>query len=97
MTLYLSDFEIQPHFGHSEDYYTDENIAAEAFANFFDAGMSYKSNKLLYIMEIFPNAYELFENMLWDDIQNMNSVEKNMNTAGKNMLGILISSHYIIV
>lgn len=43
-------------------------LEREAFASFFEAGMSYKSQKYMYIQEIFPNAYNLFEKMLWEDI-----------------------------
>lgn len=91
----LTDRKAGGKYGH--DSLSEAELEREAFADFFDAGMSYKTKKLEYVKEIFPNAYEVFEQMLWDDIQNMNSVEKNMNIAGKNMLDILISSHYIVV
>jgi len=52
--------------GHDMDYYTESSIAKEAFAHFFEAGMSDTSVKLDYIKEVFPNAYEKYLQMIND-------------------------------
>ena len=64
----LSNGEIEGKWGHSDNYYTDKKIEREAFAHFFEAGMSYKPQKLLYILEVFPNAYDRFNEMIKDEI-----------------------------
>ena len=60
----LSNWKIVGSWKHDEDYYTNSKIENEAFAHFFEAGMSYKPIKLQYIKEVFPNAYKKFEEML---------------------------------
>lgn len=45
---------------YDESYYNKSAVAHEAFAHFFEAGMSEKSTKLDYIKEIFPKAYKEF-------------------------------------
>ena len=50
------------------DYYNDTSMENEAFAHFFEAGMSYKPKKLTYIITVFPNAYRRFEEMLKDEL-----------------------------
>jgi hypothetical protein len=52
--------------GHEMKYYNKGSIAKEAFANFFEAGMSDTSVKLDYIKEVFPNAYENYMKMIND-------------------------------
>jgi hypothetical protein len=52
--------------GHEMDYYNKSSIANEAFAHFFEAGMSDTSVKLDYIKEVFPNAYEIYLKMVED-------------------------------
>ena len=64
----LSNGQIDVKWGHSDDYYTEENIEREAFAHFFEAGMSYKPQELLYLLEVFPNAYKKFQEMLEDEL-----------------------------
>ena len=62
----LSNGNIAGPWLHTPDYYTDAHIENEAFANFFEVGMSYKPIKLKYMKEVFPNAYKKFEEMLRD-------------------------------
>lgn len=62
----LSNYKIEGPWNHEEEYYSDSKIENEAFAHFFEAGMSYKPIKLQYIKEVFPNAYKMFEEMLVD-------------------------------
>lgn len=53
---------------HSDDYYNEDSISHEAFAHFFEAGMSADPTKLEYIKEIFPTAYEEYQSMLEDEL-----------------------------
>ncbi len=53
---------------HDSDYYTEDSIAKEAFAHFFEAGMSDTSIKLDYIKEVFPNAYEEYVKMIKEEL-----------------------------
>ena len=53
---------------HDDDYYTEKSTSREAFAHFFEAGMSSDSTKLDYIKEIFPEAYEEYQRMLEDEL-----------------------------
>jgi len=53
---------------HYLDYYNSGSICREAFAHFFEAGMSHESTKLDYIREMFPSAYEEFQQMLIDEL-----------------------------
>ena len=58
-------------YGHSKkDYYTDKNISNEAFAHFFEAGMSESSVKIDYIKELFPNSYNTYLEMVNDALRN---------------------------
>lgn len=65
----LSEGEVKGQWGHPEDYYTDFTICSEAFAHFFEAGMSYKPLKMMYVMSVFPNAYNVFEDMLKENLK----------------------------
>ena len=56
--------------GHSDGYYDEGSIAREAFAHFFEAGMSHDPTKLEYIREMFPSAYEEFQQMIQDELGN---------------------------
>lgn len=53
---------------HSDDYYTEKSIEKEAFAHFFEAGMAADSTKLDYIKEVFPEAYEEYQQMLKEEL-----------------------------
>ena len=53
---------------HKSDYYNSQSIPREAFAHFFEAGMCADPTKLDYIREIFPTAYEEFQQMLQDEL-----------------------------
>ena len=64
----LSNGEIEGDWAHSD--YSKAMIENEAFAHFFEAGMSYKTIKLDYIKEVFPNAYRKFEEMLSERMYN---------------------------
>ena len=64
----LSNGEIDGAWDH--DDYSKAMIENEAFAHFFEAGMSYKTIKLDYIQEVFPNAYKKFEEMLSERMYN---------------------------
>lgn len=64
----LSNGEIEGDWAH--DDYSKAMIENEAFAHFFEAGMSYKTTKLDYIQEVFPNAYKKFEEMLRERMYN---------------------------
>lgn len=50
-------------------YYTDTNISKEAFAHFFEAGISDNNTKIDYIREVFPNAYNTYLEMVKDALQ----------------------------
>lgn len=50
------------------DYYNDTSMENEAFAYFFEAGMSYKPESLMYMITVFLNAYRRFEEMLRDEL-----------------------------
>ena len=64
----LSGGKVTGDWYHKMSYYSEMNIENEAFAHFFEAGMSYKPQKLLYILEVFPNAYDRFNEMIKDEI-----------------------------
>lgn len=64
----LSNGEIDGAWDH--DDYSKAMIENEAFAHFFEAGMSYKTTKLDYIQEVFTNAYKKFEEMLSERMYN---------------------------
>lgn len=64
----LTDGEACGGWSHSDDYYNESSIAHEAFAHFFEAGMSADPTKLEYVKEIFPTAYEEFQKMLEDEL-----------------------------
>ncbi len=65
----LTDGEACGRWSHSDDYYNKSSIANEAFAHFFEAGMSTDSTKLDYIKEIFPSAYEEYQKMITDELK----------------------------
>ena len=65
----LSESKIAGKYGHDEYYYIKGNVEKEAFAHFFEAGMSYKPLKQMYIQEIFPNAHKVFEQIVTDELQ----------------------------
>lgn len=54
--------------GHDVGYYTSSKICNEAFAHFFEAGMSADTTKLDYIKQIFPSAYAEFQRMIQDEL-----------------------------
>jgi len=61
---------------HDQSYYTKESIAKEAFAHFFEAGMSSQETKLNYIKEIFPNAYNEYLRIAEDELNSLDSIDK---------------------
>ncbi len=65
----LSESKIAGKYGHDEYYYIKGNVEKEAFAHFFEAGMSYKPLKQMYFQEIFPNAHKVFEQIVTDELQ----------------------------
>lgn len=64
----LTDGEACGAWAHSSDYYNDKSICNEAFAHFFEAGMSDDPTKLEYIKEVFPSAYDEYQRMLEDEL-----------------------------
>ncbi len=54
---------------HSQSYYNHDSIETEAFAHFFEASMRCDSIKLDYIKEIFPEAYEEYQQMIRDELK----------------------------
>ena len=54
---------------HEDSYYNKNSIAKEAFAHFFEAGMSADTTKLDYIKEIFPSAYQEYQKMIQDELK----------------------------
>ncbi len=54
---------------HDDDYYNERSICCEAFAHFFEAGMSDDPTKLNYIKELFPSAYEEYQRMIRDELK----------------------------
>ena len=72
----LSGSVIRANYSHDDSYYTDVTIAKETFANFFEAGMHYKTQPTMYIKEVFPTAYEVFKQMLFDSLKSTDSFEK---------------------
>ncbi|MDD6328495.1 MAG: hypothetical protein PUA62_08615 [Lachnospiraceae bacterium] len=65
----LSDGKVCGAWCHESDYYTDSSIENEAFAHFFEAGMYDDPVKLEYIKEMFPTAYEEYQQMIIDDLE----------------------------
>lgn len=65
----LSEGKIQGKYGHDENWYPKNLVEKEAFADFFDAGMSYKPLKQMYIQEVFQNAHKVFEQMITDELK----------------------------
>ena len=65
----LSEGKIEGKYGHGPDYYKKNKIEKETFAHFFEAGMSYKPLKQIYIQEIFPNAHKVFEQMVTEELE----------------------------
>lgn len=59
---------------HNLSYYTKDSIAIEAFAHFFEAGMSNQDTKLEYIKAIFPNAYNEYLKIAQDELDLINSI-----------------------
>lgn len=64
----LTDGDASGAWAHSSDYYDDKSICREAFAHFFEAGMSDDPTKLEYIKEVFPSAYDEYQKMLEDEL-----------------------------
>ncbi|MBQ2744157.1 MAG: hypothetical protein IJF37_00870 [Lachnospiraceae bacterium] len=64
----LSNSEVKGKWSHADEYYNDTSIEREAFAHFFEAGMSYKPQKMIYILEVFPKSYKMFNEMLEDEL-----------------------------
>lgn len=54
--------------GHDMGDYNSSMICHEAFAHFFEAGMSTDTTKLDYIKQIFPSAYAEFQRMIQDEL-----------------------------
>ena len=64
----LTEGQASGRWGHSDSYYSSSSIQKEAFAHFFEAGMSDDPTKLEYIRQIFPTAYEEYQRMLEDEL-----------------------------
>lgn len=64
----LAGENVETKWGHSSDYYDEKSICKEAFAHFFEAGMSSDSTKLDYLKEIFPGVYEEYQKMIEDEL-----------------------------
>lgn len=64
----LTDGVASGKWAHSDDYYNKKSIANEAFAHFFEAGMSADSTKVEYIKELFPSAWDEYQTMLEDEL-----------------------------
>jgi uncharacterized protein YukE len=60
----LSNGKCCGRWAHDSSYYSDDSIANESFAHFFEAGMEASPEKLNYIKEVFPSAYEEFIKMV---------------------------------
>lgn len=54
---------------HSDSYYNEKSISKEAFAHFFEAGMSANPEKLAYIKEVFPSAYKEYQKMIENELK----------------------------
>lgn len=65
-------------FHREQGYYTKESMSKEAFAHFFEAGMSNTDDKINYIKEIFPNAYNEYLKIAQDEVDSF-SLEKLIN------------------
>ncbi len=63
-----------------QGYYTKESISIEAFAHFFEAGMSNTDDKINYIKEVFPNAYKEYLKIAQDEIDSF-SLDKILSTT----------------
>lgn len=65
----LTDGAAYGFWAHDIDYYSSSSIPKEAFAHFFEAGMSADNTKLEYIKKIFPNAYKEYQKMIEDELE----------------------------
>lgn len=65
----LTDGKARGKWAHDVNYYNSSSTSFEAFAHFFEAGMSADSTKLDYMKEIFPTAYEEYQKMLEDELK----------------------------
>lgn len=64
----LSGGDIRGKWSHPDSYYNSQSLSHEAFAHFFESGMRTDPAKLNYVKEVFPEAYEAFQQMLEDDL-----------------------------
>lgn len=62
----LTDGKCSGLWAHSLDYYNEKSISNEAFAHFFESGMSDDPVKMEYVKTIFPNAYDEYLRIVED-------------------------------